>query len=400
MSKSEMTSRDRMLAAMTGAAHDRVPFSPYVGQGAVGVWKDLFLWQDQITRTECLLTYEMDPTIDIWLPDPQPHPDVTICTWRDTSGPEPVATKEYHTPAGVLRQTVRETGDWCSWRHGPWQPTMFGVEKRSGYGVDLFDDWAVSRRTEPWVKGPDDLEKLRYIVRPPEGHELDEWRMDAQRAVEIADRYQVATVARRTIVGDAYQWFCDIPTFLMMLNDDPEFVEAFFSIFQAWSLDLTRLALEAGVDVVQRRGWYETPTMMGIEGFRRFLVPLIEEESALVHQAGKIHSYLLAEGYGAYAEILSGLQADVLQGVDPRMLNGGDLRSLFDHCGSKHAFWGGVNAEVTLASGGPDGIDTAVREAIEGLNVNNRFILSAFLFPDIPQEGIRQMIESWKRYRE
>lgn len=66
--------------------------------------------------------------------------------------------REYHTPAGVLRQVVRETPDWCSPLHTPWQPTTFGIEKRTHYGIDLFDDWGISRRTEPWVKGPADVD--------------------------------------------------------------------------------------------------------------------------------------------------------------------------------------------------------------------------------------------------
>ena len=73
----------------------------------------------------------------------------------------------------MLRQTVRETEDWCNWGHHLWQPTTLGTEKRNHYGLDLFDDWNVSRRLEPWVKGPGDLEKLRYIIRPVEGHVLD-----------------------------------------------------------------------------------------------------------------------------------------------------------------------------------------------------------------------------------
>ena len=395
-----MTSRERMLAALAGNDHDRVPFSPYIGQGPRPEWRDVFFWMNQLQRAERMLELDLDPVIDIWLPDPQPHPDVTIKTWRDTSGRVPLLTKEYHTPAGVLRQTVREEEGWDSYRHIPWVPTTFGPELRNDLNMHLFDDYNVSRRAEPWVKGPEDLEKLRYIIRlPDEGHVLDEWRMDAERACEIAERYQIATVVRRTIVGDAYQWFCDIPSFLMMLFDAPDFVKEFFGIFQTLALAQTELALDAGADVFQRRGWYEIPTMFGPDMFREFLVPLIEEETRMVHQAGKIHSYLLPEGHGAYADILRDMQVDALQGIDPRMLHGGDLEYVFDACGANHAFWGGVNAEVTLASGDEDAIDAAVKQAIEVLDRNGRLILSAFLFPHLSEHSLRCMISSYKKYR-
>jgi len=398
MALSTMTSRERMLAAITRQNPDHIPFSPYIGQGPW--WDEPFRWRGQLERAERMLDLGLDPTIDIWFPDPQPHPDVEIKTWRDTSGREPLLTKEYHTPAGVLRQTVRETKDWCSPLHGHWIPTTFGMEMATHLNMDLFHDWNVSRRTEPWVKGPEDLEKLRYLIRLPEGHILDEWRMDTDRAMEFAKKFDVLTVARRTIVGDAFEWFCDIPWFLLQLRDDPAFVRRFLAICQGWCLGLTDLALDAGVDVVQRRGWYEIPTCWGRDHFSEFLVPLIEEETKRVHGAGRLHCYLLPEGHSVLAPILKDLSADVLMGIDPRMLYGGDLESLFEQLGDTKSFWGGVNAEVTLESEDPARIEEEVKTAIDALAGNGGgLILSAFLFQQITVKSISLMIEAWKKYR-
>lgn len=393
-----MTSRERMLAALTRQGPDHVPFSPYLAQGPL--WKEPFLWRGQLERAERMLEMGLDPTIDIWFPDPLPHPDVQIRTWRDTSGPEPLLTKEYHTPAGVLRQTVRETEDWCSSGHAAWIPTTFGMELPTHFNLDLFHDWNISRRTEPWVKGPEDLAKLRYLIRVPEGYVLDEWRMDAERAMEFARNHDLLTVARRTIVGDAFLWFCDTPWFLLQLYDDPEFVREFLSIFQQWSLDLTDLALDVGVDVVQRRGWYEIPTYWGRTHFGEFIAPLTEEETERVHAAGRLHCYLLPEGHGVCAPILKDMRADVLLGVDPRMLHEGDLDSLFSQLGDTKSFWGGVNAEVTLESEDPARIKEEVRTAVRALGGNGGgLILGAFLFEQITEESISIMIEAWRKHR-
>jgi hypothetical protein len=70
----------------------------------------------------------------------------------------------------------------------------------------------------------------------------------------------LAGVPRRTIVGDAFRWLCDIPWFLMQLIEDPPFVREFFPILQEWSMRMIELSLEIGVDVVQCRGWYEIST--------------------------------------------------------------------------------------------------------------------------------------------
>jgi uroporphyrinogen-III decarboxylase len=392
----KISSRQRMLAAIKRQQPDRVPCSPYLSQGP-WLGEPLF-WRDQIERTRRLLELGLDPNIDVWLPDPQLHPDVKTKTWREKKGNQTLLTKEYHTPAGTLRQVVRETEDWYDYSHTPWVPTTWGVEKRQDFGVDLFDDWAVSRRLEPWVKGRDDLEKLRYLIRPVEGHLLDQWRMDAEQAMEFAERFDVLSMARRTIVGDAFQWLCDIPWFMIQLYEDPEFVKQFLGIFQDWGMALVRLALEIGVDVVQYRGWYETPTFWGPRFWKEYLGPCINEQARLVHSAGKLVSYLLPEGHGAYSEVLRDLDVDVLQGVDPRKLQGGDLRSLFARLGQGKAFWGGVNAEVTLESKDYDKIDQEVKGAVDALAGHGGFILSAFIYPPTPMQGILHMIEAWKKH--
>ena len=393
----EMTSRERMLAAIKRERSDSVPLSPYLVQGP---WfgEPLF-WRDQVERAKCLLDLELDPTIDVWMPDVQPHRDVRIKTWREKKGNETFITKEYHTPAGVLRQVVRETKDWCGARHGPWIPTTWGAEKREQFGMDLLDDYNVSRRVEPWVKGRDDLEKLPYVLCLPEGHKLDEWRMDAERAMEFAGELNVLTVARRTIVGDAFQWFCEIPWFMTQLYDDPEFVKQFLGIFQDWSMKLVDLVLKVGVDVVQYRGWYEIPTFWGPKFWGEYIRPCIEQQADQIHSAGKSCSYLLPEGQGAYAEALKDTNIDIMQGIDPRMLHGGDLGSVFGKLGQSKSFWGGVNAEVTLATDDYEKIEREVKETINTLGANNGLILSAFLFPETPLRSILHMIEAWKKHR-
>ena len=76
-------------------------------------------------------------------------------------------------------------------------------------------------------------------------------------------------------------------------------------------------ALEVGVDVVQYRGWYETPTFWGPKFWKQYLRPCIEEQSRLVRSAGKLVSYLLPEGQGVYAEDLRDTHT-YFSGLTPR----------------------------------------------------------------------------------
>jgi hypothetical protein len=397
MLKSSMSSRDRMLAAIRREEHDHVPLSFNISQGPV--LSPPFFWHNQIEQAEKLLSMGLDPTIDVWLPDPQPHSDVEIRTWREKKGQETLITKEYDTPAGVLRQVVRESQDWCDWRHGPWVPTTWGSELRDHFGVDLFDDHNVSRRTEPWVKGREDLDKLKYIIRPVDGYRLDEWRMDAARAMEYARRFDVLTQCRRTIVGDAFQWFCDIPWFLIQFYEDPEFVREFLAIFQDWSMPLVQMVLDVGVDVVQYRGWYEMPNYFGGKWWREFLYPNIEKQADLVHSAGKYLSYLLPEGHGVYSDMIRESSIDILFCLDPRRLIVGDLDSLAEAQADRKTFWGAVNSEVTLNSRDRNAIEAEVKEAIGTLNRNNGLILGSTISWQTPVESAIHMIDIWRQYR-
>ena len=122
----EMSSRERMLATIRREPHDHVPLSFHVRQGPS--LKEPFYWRNQVERAQKLLDMGLDPTMNIWLPDPQLHPDVQVKSYREKKDGEISITKEYHTPAGVLRQVVRETDDWCSPAHRAWVPTTWGPE--------------------------------------------------------------------------------------------------------------------------------------------------------------------------------------------------------------------------------------------------------------------------------
>jgi len=115
-----------------------------------------------------------------------------------------------------------------------------------------------------------------------------------------------------------------------------------------------------------------------------------------VHQAGKLHVYLLPQGHAPLAAILRGMSFDCLLGVDPRMLQGGDLRSLSGALGGRKSFWGGVDAEVTLASGDRRRIAEAVRRAIEELGSGGGLILGSLLFLGLDAKNLQMMVDAWK----
>ena len=58
MPTAKLSSRERMLAALTRQSPDHVPFSPYIGNGP---WfKEPMFWHDQFQRAERMLELGMD----------------------------------------------------------------------------------------------------------------------------------------------------------------------------------------------------------------------------------------------------------------------------------------------------------------------------------------------------
>ena len=391
-----MKSRDRVLAAIRREPHDHVPFSLHIPQGP---WfPEPFFWRDQFERARKQLDMGLDPVVDLWLPDPQPSPEVEIRTWREQKGDEWILTKEFQTPAGVLRQVVVETEDWCEPGHGHWIPTTFGCENRLHYNMDLFDDHAVSRRLEPWVKERGDLAKLRYLIQPVSGYQLDEWLMDSQRALAIAGKLGVLTQCRRTIVTDANEWMCDIPWFMMQLYEDPAFIVEFLDIFMNWSLRMVELALQTDVDVIQYRGWYDIPNFWGPKFWGQHISPIIAKQAQLIHGADRFMSYLLTEGHGQYTELFKNSDVDILYAIDPRMVKGVGVAGLGRELAGCKCFWGGVNNEITLQSGSPARIEQEVADSIRHLNVNNGLILSALVDFHTKVDAIQAMIDAWRKH--
>ena len=393
--RDSISSRERYLTAFGHQEPDRVPI--LLNIRPIYFVNKRVQWLNQFERAEVLQDLGCDPTINIWLPDPVPHPDVQIKTWREyrKGDPCPYITKEYHTPAGVLRQVVRETADWVSSGHAYWVRRTLGPDGKLTYGMDLFDDWGISRRTEPWIKGPEDIEKLRYIMQMPSGYVLDEWRMDAVRAKEYAERHGLLTVARRTIAYDAALWFCDMTWFMLQLHDDPGFVEEFLDIFRQFALKQEELMLDVGVDVFQYRGWYEAPDLCGPRHFKRFIVPIIQEEAKMAHEADTLFCYLLTKGHTEYVDVLENMDVDIHWGIDP-VLGGADMELLKERLGMKTTLLGGVNSEVTLIQGTPEEVAEATRQAISICAPGGGFVLAPIggVWPEVPWKNVETMIRA------
>jgi hypothetical protein len=184
--KTTMTSRERILAACAHQPVDHVPLHLEVQQLYYQYDPQVATWRDQYERTDRMLALGADAMIEVWLPDPTFHPDVTVRNWREERDGVALLGKEYQTPVGPLRQVIKETPDLYRWNKINCRtcgPLVNLID-----GVGLLEDVNPSRSVEFLINGPQDLPKMRYLFQPQSGDRLARWREDARYAKKEAAR--------------------------------------------------------------------------------------------------------------------------------------------------------------------------------------------------------------------
>ena len=174
-----MSSRNRMLASLSGQKPERIPCSFMLFNGLKTQSKG---YLDFIQRQ---LDLGLDAYVQI---PPRPmvvkndyynlhglpvsyHPDVVVKEWKERQEGQtyPILVKEYHTPAGVLRTEVRQDDEW-----------------RWGDHVPFLDDYLVGRSNKFIIDGPDDLEALRYLLVPPTIEQIEAFKTESAPVIRFA----------------------------------------------------------------------------------------------------------------------------------------------------------------------------------------------------------------------
>ena len=126
----------------------------------------------------------------------------------------------------------------------------------------------------------------------------------------------LATQARRVSIGDWFMWVCWIEDFCVQMMENPGYVERFYDIVQNYNRQILDMVLEVEPDIIQYRGWYDTPDYWGPKRLsRRSWRPGSRNSAAQVHAGGSLFCYLLTEGYTVYRNILAEMDVDVYPGA-------------------------------------------------------------------------------------
>jgi hypothetical protein len=395
-----MTSRERIAASLRHQPVDWMPLSldmhPSYRSGP------LASAHNQFDVIDVLTAKGTDPTVDIWFPVQAAHPEVKVTYWRepDPDGKGFLRCKVYETPAGPLRQVVREAADWASPDHMLFGRHTCGERSARTPDLEMLDDYNAPRAKEVLIKDEADLDRMEYLFQPLARPALEKWREEALYAKREAQRRNLFLHARRTFAGSAVLWLCRPEDFMYRMVDSPAYVERFLRIIQDWQNWALSVVLDIGVDMVSRFGLYDGPSYWGAKYFARYLAPLIEEETQIVHQGGALHAHGQSDGLTAYTELFKGMSVDALMGADE--VQGGDnFEVLARELGKQKAFWGGINSDVALATDSEEQLEQTVLRALRTLGTASGLVLWPVwsVYHQIPWSQVEALVRAWQRHR-
>jgi hypothetical protein len=311
-------------------------------------------------------------------------------------GEPPLLTRAYETPAGSLAVSVKQIEGWPFGDHLP-----------------LFSDYIIPRAVQFPISGPEHLPVLRYLLTAPadddvraflaEGKRRKRFADDqglllaggwrGERSVPGEDEYLVGANFGTVSVVDTLMWLCGGTEPLLWAHDQPEFLGELIGILEEWNRARLEVHLEAGVDIVFRRAWYEGTDFWSPRLYREFVLPTVRRDVELAHEAGVRYAYIITTGMMPVADLILEAGVDVIVGIDPGQGKGTTLQEVRDSVGGKVGLWGGVSGPLAVEEGTEGEVREAVEEAASVLGDTGRFILS-------PVDNVRADTErSWRNVR-
>ena len=388
--KTRLTSRQRMLAALSNQPPDHTPCA-------------FMLFKGLHARSRSYLEYlqaQLDLGLDtfVQLPPRPPQirndhynlhglpvhydPQVRVVEWKELLPGEnlPILVKEYHTPAGTLRAEVKQTRDWPYGDHIP-----------------FFDDYIEPRSRKFLVEDFRDLEPLCYLLKPPIEAEIQQFQADSLPYLEFAQQKGLLVAGGWGVGADTIGWLSGLTNMIKLTRRQPEFIHSLLDLIAGWNRARMQVVLSVGVDLYIKRAWYENCDFWTPTDWRKFIQPVLAQDADLAHQHGVKFGYILTASAMPLIELIREAGVDVLIGVDPLEY---DLKRTAELSAGKLCLWGGVNGHLTVERGTPDQVRQEVQTGLEILGKQPGFILSPVdnireLSPAI-ENNLRALIKTWQ----
>ena len=381
----QMSSRERVLAAMRREPVDHVPcvptFNPLSPPQRRGhTWN--FPWPEGASHGE-MLRYQLEVLgTDALFPAGaslvRSHPDVTARTWVEDG----VLHKVYTTPAGDLCAAVR-----CSdlWPHGE--------------NIPFYSDFNIGHYVQPWIECEADLERFTYVHRLYDTADaLDRARQSLAASRVLADEHGLAVQAGGGMGLTGAQHLFGVAELCMMTLDNPGLVDAYLEYEHRINLRHIEVLAEGGVDTVRRNGFYETADFYSPPALEQFLGTRLRAEADAARDLGMLTSYTVHTGVDPILDHLASLRMDALFGIDIAF-KGLDLRAVRDVVGSSTSLFIGPSSTFHIWEG-PEVTREAVRTVFEVFGKTGLILAPCVSCHSImPWASTVAMVDEWKKLR-
>lgn len=381
----QMTSRERILAALRGQEVDYVPccacFNPLSEvQNRGHTWN--FPWKSGAPPEKALDIQVRELGLDqvlvasVDLCKQAPGVDVSVVLDGD------VLHKTYDTPVGKLHAAVRYNDMWPD-----------------GKDIHFHSDFNIGHCVEPWIQTEQDLECLKLVRQLSDATDvLAEAKVSVGRTLALAKKYDLATMA---FVGSGMtgaMGLFGVNELCMLTIEDPDLLDAYLEHEHQINVRTIEVLGSLGVETIRRNGFYETTDLYSPDTLRRFLSRRLSKEADAAHAAGMLTSYTVHTGLMPIVDYLADLNFDSFFGVDIAFKNT-DLRVLHSALTPAKTFWTGPSSTFHLWNG-PDATREAVREVM-GVFGNRNLILAPCVSAHsiMPWESTLAMVDEWKKLR-
>lgn len=313
------------------------------------------------------------------------HPIVQVVEWKGQLDGEryPVLFKEYHTPAGRLRAVVYQDDEW-----------------RWGDHIPFLDDFLETRSRKYLITGPEDLDRLRYLLIPPTLDEINNFIEESHPVLEYANDQGLLVAGGWGVGADLIGWIFGLQNMIYASFDTPDFLHELLELIASWNRARMEVVMSAGVDLYIKRAWYENCDFWSPKLYEKYIYPILKDEVKLAHERGVKFGYLITSNCMPLLDYFVEAGVDVLIGVDPKHW---DLELTKQKLMGKVCLWGGVNGNITIEEGDPNQVRLEVNRAIKILAPGGGFILSPVdnvrSYTRRSMENIDALIKEWEQLR-
>ncbi len=373
----QMTSRQRLLAAIDGEPVDRIPVAPRVWRYAVSKGLSEVTLPRTLGHDAIVFPGGLGNPINSGPAEDYAEllDDVQIETRKERQGAKTVIERTFRTPAGALHDKIV-------------QPDAGGE-----YGVSPNAEWL-----EPLVKTAEDAECVPYLL-PDARHAKPGLAHAREMEAELGD-YGVAALRPTIGIDNLVVDLLGTQGALVASLDQPELFARLLDITDAWHTAVMTEVLEGGWKIIFDV-WFNFSLSMGWSPtfYRETAAPRIRKHAELIHSYGaKLFFYddgKLTDSIGCVIDA----GADMIQTISGPPSGDLDYEWLAGAHGGRACFNGGVDT-VRMRFAEPEEIVRLTRHALDTLAPTGRFILgtSDSIPEGTPEANIRAFLDTAREH--